>query len=610
MGAADYSQCAKMAPISAAAASAREANGPVTCLNAQPSADMPVRSQPRRPRRTENREGHDHDDGRLSSPPPTSIAPSRRRILADGYDFVFDYEKSHGAWVHDSRTGREYLDFLTFFGSNPIGYNHPRMKDPEFRRMLARVAQLKPSLSDLYSVEYAWFVDTFERLAMPRATASTRSSSRAAPSAVENALKVAFDWKVRRNSAKGIPGEKGGAGDPLPRGLPRPQRLHAVAHQHRSRARPTSSPSSRGRASRTPSCASRSPREVERDVRAAEERALEQMRKRVRRPPRRHRGHHHRAHPGRGRGQPLPPGVPAGPAAHGARARVPLPGGRGPDRHRPHRPHVGARALRPQARRPGVRQEDAGRAAAWPAPASTRSRRTSSRSPPASTPRGAAASPTWCASAAILEIIDEERLVENARVVGEHLLRGLDALQAELGGVMTNARGRGLMIAFDLRDAGGPRQGARRADRERAAAADLRHAVHPLPSAAEPDRRRGGRRARDRAQGPPADLAVASEGGRDDRARSRHQDLQRDPGHDPGGQDGQGPPGARGVRGLLRGDARRRPASSTPASCPSSPRSCSPRSPRRRSPRSRSSAERAPDEQRVAAALAAGRVKA
>jgi L-lysine 6-transaminase len=34
--------------------------------------------------------------------------------------------------------------------------------------------------------------------------------------------------------------------------------------------------------------------------------------------------------------------------------------------------------------------------------------------------------------------------------VGEHLLRGLQELQRELGGVMSNARGRGLMIAFDL----------------------------------------------------------------------------------------------------------------------------------------------------------------
>ncbi|PYQ00657.1 MAG: L-lysine 6-transaminase, partial [Acidobacteria bacterium] len=55
-----------------------------------------------------------------------------RYMLADGYELVFDFEKSHGSWVHDRRTGRDYLDFLTFFGSNPIGYNHPRMKDPEF----------------------------------------------------------------------------------------------------------------------------------------------------------------------------------------------------------------------------------------------------------------------------------------------------------------------------------------------------------------------------------------------------------------------------------------------------------------------------------------------
>src|SRR5262249_31286670 len=49
-----------------------------------------------------------------------------------------------------------------------------------------------------------------------------------------------------------------------------------------------------------------------------------------------------------------------------------------------------------------------------------------------------------------LEIIHEERLVENARLVGEHLLKGLQKRQDELGGLMTNARGRGLMIAFDL----------------------------------------------------------------------------------------------------------------------------------------------------------------
>jgi L-lysine 6-transaminase len=48
-----------------------------------------------------------------------------RHLLADGFDLVFDFEKSHGAWLHDARSGRDYLDFVTFIASNPIGYNHP-----------------------------------------------------------------------------------------------------------------------------------------------------------------------------------------------------------------------------------------------------------------------------------------------------------------------------------------------------------------------------------------------------------------------------------------------------------------------------------------------------
>ena len=89
-----------------------------------------------------------------------------RHMLADGLDLVFDYDRSHGSWLYDSRHGREYLDFMTFFGSTPIGYNHPKMKDAEFLRILGRVAQLKPSLADVYTVEYASFVETFSRIAI------------------------------------------------------------------------------------------------------------------------------------------------------------------------------------------------------------------------------------------------------------------------------------------------------------------------------------------------------------------------------------------------------------------------------------------------------------
>src|SRR6185436_18364993 len=131
-----------------------------------------------------------------------------RHMLADGFDLVFDYEKSHGSWLHDARSGREYLDFITFTASNPIGYNHPGMKDAEFLKVLYRVAQLKPALSDLYSVEYAQFVETFGRLAIP-ASMKYVFFVEGGTLGVENALKAAFDWKVRRNKAKGIAGERG-----------------------------------------------------------------------------------------------------------------------------------------------------------------------------------------------------------------------------------------------------------------------------------------------------------------------------------------------------------------------------------------------------------------
>jgi L-lysine 6-transaminase len=51
-----------------------------------------------------------------------------------------------------------------------------------------------------------------------------------------------------------------------------------------------------------------------------------------------------------------------------------------------------------------------------------------------------------------LEIMEEERLVQNAAVTGEHLRRGLEALAAARPDVLSNARGRGLMCSIDFRD--------------------------------------------------------------------------------------------------------------------------------------------------------------
>src|SRR5437868_15336101 len=56
-----------------------------------------------------------------------------KHLLVDGFDLVVDLEKSQGSWIYDARTGKKFLDFFTFFGSGPIGLNHPKMLTEEFK---------------------------------------------------------------------------------------------------------------------------------------------------------------------------------------------------------------------------------------------------------------------------------------------------------------------------------------------------------------------------------------------------------------------------------------------------------------------------------------------
>jgi len=49
-----------------------------------------------------------------------------------------------------------------------------------------------------------------------------------------------------------------------------------------------------------------------------------------------------------------------------------------------------------------------------------------------------------------LNIIEEEELVENSRVMGHFLLENLLSLQQEFPKLVSNARGLGLMCSFDL----------------------------------------------------------------------------------------------------------------------------------------------------------------
>ena len=132
----------------------------------------------------------------------------RKHMLVDGYDLVFDLKKSQGSYIFDAKSGRRFLDFFTFFASSPLGYNHPKLTSPEFQERLAYVGVNKVTNSDFYTVELAEFVDTFSRVAIPSYLPHLFLISGGAL-AVENALKTAFDWKVRRNFTKGYKEEKG-----------------------------------------------------------------------------------------------------------------------------------------------------------------------------------------------------------------------------------------------------------------------------------------------------------------------------------------------------------------------------------------------------------------
>ena len=128
-----------------------------------------------------------------------------KHILADGFNPIMDMEMSHGSWLVDERDGTEYLDMFSMFASGAVGYNHPDIIAKRDR--LAISAQNKPTLSDIYNVYFAEFVDTFSKTAIPDYLPHTFFIE-GGGLAVENALKVAFDWKVRKNMSNGK-GEKG-----------------------------------------------------------------------------------------------------------------------------------------------------------------------------------------------------------------------------------------------------------------------------------------------------------------------------------------------------------------------------------------------------------------
>lgn len=122
-----------------------------------------------------------------------------KHILADGLPFSMDLAKSYKSIIVDTQEN-QYLDMFSMFASSAIGYNHPHIVNNS--KLLESVAINKLALSDIYTDSYADFLETFERVAMPKELDYAFFIDGGAL-AVENALKVAFDWKTQINFQQG-----------------------------------------------------------------------------------------------------------------------------------------------------------------------------------------------------------------------------------------------------------------------------------------------------------------------------------------------------------------------------------------------------------------------
>ncbi len=139
-----------------------------------------------------------------------TIAPENARtilgkhLLTKGMmPIVLDMERSRGVHLYDKASGKQFLDFFGFYASSAIGMNHPALVENEdFLKRLREAAANKITNSDIATIHSARFVDTFGRVAIPDHLPYAFFISGGAL-AVENALKTAFDWKVRKNFRKG-----------------------------------------------------------------------------------------------------------------------------------------------------------------------------------------------------------------------------------------------------------------------------------------------------------------------------------------------------------------------------------------------------------------------
>src|SRR5438045_1003709 len=168
---------------------------------------LPVLTETARPSQRSHSSVSQSNTTANPTPASRALETLERHVLLDGFRIVLDDEKSRGSYLYNAATDSRLIDLYGFFGSMPVGYNHPHFAEPAVQKELARAASIKVANSDVYSPGYAEFVETFSRVAgLPPLERYLFIEGGAL--AIENTLKAAMDWKVRKNIAAGH-GERG-----------------------------------------------------------------------------------------------------------------------------------------------------------------------------------------------------------------------------------------------------------------------------------------------------------------------------------------------------------------------------------------------------------------
>lgn len=114
------------------------------------------------------------------------------------FKLKIDFEKSHGSYLIDKNSGREFLDFFGMYSTVTLGYSHPIFKESAFLKDIQRVAHLRTTNCEMASSEAERF---YERFTSHPAMKPFEHFHFACTGAlgVEAAIKVAMDQKGSKN---------------------------------------------------------------------------------------------------------------------------------------------------------------------------------------------------------------------------------------------------------------------------------------------------------------------------------------------------------------------------------------------------------------------------